>query len=411
MLNYFDTSALLATNNIETLFGLHDTCYVAHNVIGELENIKNSASKSDEIKMRARRVARFLISHPLDYMCSNFPEKEIEKMRKKFCFPDNTDGRILAEAVCLARKNIVKLFTGDVNMFLFARECGELEVEFVGDNGEEEEQPWAGWSKYYPDEQQLSMLYSSPTINTLNAATNEYCLIHQGKELVDILRWTGSKYTPLKYSNFRNSFLGKSIKPLNLQQKLAFDLLQNQNITVKVLTGVPGGGKDYVQFLHALDLVSKGLFDKIIYIRNLIPFKDAPEIGFLAGSLEEKISWGLGPIRSILGEEGLNMLEEQGIIENTNLAFIRGASFSRSIIYISEGANLTASGYKLIVSRCGEESQVWINGDYKQTDLDKFKRDNGLVRLTNSLKGNELFGTVKFTETERSATAELAAII
>ena len=77
--------------------------------------------------------------------------------------------------------------------------------------------------------------------------------------------------------------------------------------------------------------------DKIIFIRNLVPFKDAPEIGFLSGDLQEKIAWGLGPLASILGEEGLASFQEQGIIEAMNLGFIRGCSWNKTIIYVSEG--------------------------------------------------------------------------
>ena len=140
-------------------------------------------------------------------------------------------------------------------------------------------------------------------------------------------------------------------------------------------------------------------------------FRSAPEVGFLKGTLEEKTEWGLGPIKSIMGEDGLNSLIEQDIIENVNLLTIRGMSWDDVCLYISEGQNITGSGYKLLVSRCGKGSQIWINGDYKQTDLDKFNRDNGLVRVTNSLRGNALFGTVKLTESERSKTADLASII
>jgi len=118
---------------------------------------------------------------------------------------------------------------------------------------------------------------------------------------------------------------------------MAFDLLQNPNIPVKLLTGVPGSGKDYLMFLHAWDLIQKGKKDKIIYIRNLVPFKDAPEIGFLEGSLQKKIEWGLGPIVSILGEEGLQMAEQCGQIEAVNLGFIRGCSWDNAILYVSEG--------------------------------------------------------------------------
>lgn len=408
VIDFYDTSALLAIENIETFFSIGHN-YISHFCLSELEAIKTSANKSEEIKARARKVARFMLANPEVFFCDSYDEKKIEKARKKHYFPDNMDGRILAEATLLAKKNLVVFWTADVNMSIFAREAGLETHTFFAE--EKQEEPWAGWSKYYPSEQEFAMLYTDPKMNILGAKVNEYCVLYQDTEVRDVLRWDGEEYRKLKYNNFRNTYLGKNIKPLNLQQKMAFDLLQNQDITVKVITGVPGGGKDYIQILHALDMVNRGLFDRIIYVRNLIPFKDAPEVGFLAGDLEAKISWGLGPIRSILGEEGLEMMEEQGIIQNTNLAFIRGMSFTRSIVYISEGQNISASGYKLLVSRCGEGSQLWINADYKQTDLDKFKRDNGIVRLTNSLKGNPLFGTVKLTETERSQTAELAGII
>ena len=408
VIDFYDTSALLAIENIETFFSIGHN-YISHFCLSELEAIKTSANKNEDIKARARKVARFMLANPTAFFCDSYDEKKIEKARKKHYFPDNMDGRILAEATLLAKKNRIVFWTADVNMSIFAREAG-LEVNTFFTE-EKQEEPWAGWSKYYPSEQEFAMLYTDPKMNILGAKVNEYCVLYQDTEVRDVLRWDGEEYKKLKYNNFRNTYLGKNIKPLNLQQKMAFDLLQNQDITVKVITGVPGGGKDYIQILHALDMVNRGLFDRIIYVRNLIPFKDAPEIGFLAGDLEAKISWGLGPIRSILGEEGLEMMEEQGIIQNTNLAFIRGMSFARSIVYISEGQNISASGYKLLVSRCGEGSQLWVNADYKQTDLDKFKRDNGIVRLTNSLKGNPLFGTVKLTETERSQTAELAGII
>ena len=192
---------------------------------------------------------------------------------------------------------------------------------------------------------------------------------------------------------------------------MAFDLLQNPDIPVKLLTGVPGSGKDFLMFLHAWDLVKRGKKDKIIFIRNLVPFKDAPEIGFLEGSLQKKIEWGLGPITSVLGEEGLKMAEDEGVIEAVNLGFIRGMSWDNVILYVSEGQNITGGGYKLLVSRCGKGSELWINGDTLQTDGKKFESNNGIERLLGSLSGNKLFGTVKMLKTERSDIAELASLI
>lgn len=94
-----------------------------------------------------------------------------------------------------------------------------------------------------------------------------------------------------------------------------------------------------------------------------------------------------------------------------NLGFIRGCSWDNTIIYVSEGQNITGGGYKLLVSRCGQNSQLWVNGDILQTDGKEFEKNNGLFRLSNSLKNNPLAGTVKLLKTERSKTAELASVI
>lgn len=112
---------------------------------------------------------------------------------------------------------------------------------------------WCGWAKYYPTEQEMNMLYTDPKMNILKAMTNEFCKIYDGSELKDVLFWTGEEYRHLRYKDIHNDFLGKTISPLNLEQKMAFDLLQNPNIPVKLLSGVPGGGKDFLMFLHAWD--------------------------------------------------------------------------------------------------------------------------------------------------------------
>lgn len=86
-------------------------------------------------------------------------------------------------------------------------------------------------------------------------------------------------------------------------------------------------------------------------------------------------------------------------------------SWDNIILYVSEGQNITGGGYKLLVSRCGKNSELWINGDIIQTDDKKFEVNNGIERLLKNLSGNKLFGTVKLLKTERSDIAELASQI
>ena len=405
MINFLDTSAILNGG-----LNLFENIYISPLAITELENIKESSYKDENIKYLARQAVRdIILSNDINY--SMISQNKIDKMIKKYNFLSNiNDHRLLCEALILAEEQPVKFITGDGTLYLFAEQFPQLKTVYLAEE-ENDIEEYKGWNKYTPNEEQLTLLYSNPEMNTLQANINEYCEIYEGTELKDILRWTGEKYVPLKWNDFKNNFLNKKVKPYNLEQKMAFDLLQNMDISVKILIGVPGSGKDFLMLLHALDLIQKGLMEKIIFIRNLVPFKDAPEIGFLAGDLQEKIAWGLGPISSILGEEGLLQYQEQGIIEAANLGFIRGCSWDNTIIYVSEGQNITGGGYKLLVSRCGQNSQLWVNGDILQTDNKKFEKQNGLFRLSNSLKNNPLAGTVKLLKTERSKTAELAAII
>ena len=407
--HWADTSALLHQNG---LINPQVDMAISTITVKELEHIKSN-EKDDKIKYKAREAVRSILTTgkfeviPMD-------NRKIDKMLKKYPYlSDIPDHRILcaAELYAIEQGHTMIFLTSDALQYLFALQMPHLDAVYpMGtEQAEKREDDWAGWGKYYPNEQDMALLYADPKINTLKCKVNEFAEIYEGTTLKDVLTWTGNEYRPLKYKEIKNDFLGQTIKPLNIEQKMAFDLLQNPNIPVKLLTGVPGSGKDFLMFLHAWDLVQKGKKDKIIFIRNLVPFKDAPEIGFLEGSLQKKIEWGLGPITSILGEEGLQIAEQSGQIEAVNLGFIRGMSWDNVILYVSEGQNITGGGYKLLVSRCGKNSELWINGDTLQTDGKKFESNNGIERILGAWSGDKLFGTVKLLKTERSEVAELAS--
>ena len=409
--HWADTSALLH----QPLLDSQVKIAISSITLQELEHIKNNDKENQQTKFRAREAVRqILTSHMFDVIMID--NRKIDKMLKKYPFLNNiNDHRIICAAEIYAIENDedVIFLTSDALQYLSALHMPHLSAVYpMGtEMAEKHEDEWAGWGKYYPSETDMALLYADPKMNILKCKTNEYAEIYEGTELKDILFWDGIEYRPLKYKEIKSNYLNQTIKPLNIEQKMAFDLLQNPDIPDKLFTGVPGSGKDYLMFLHAWDLVQKGKKDKIIFIRNLVPFKDAPEIGFLEGSLQRKIEWGLGPIASILGEEGLRMAQDSGQIEAVNLGFIRGMSWDNVILYVSEGQNITGGGYKLLVSRCGKGSELWINGDTLQTDGKKFESNNGIERLLNSLGGNKLFGTVKMLKTERSPIAELASVI
>ena len=303
-----------------------------------------------------------------------------------------------------------KFVTSDLSCANIASGILDLPIEFTFPDTTVAKSDYKGWIEptlANGGEEALAMAYSKDVEqkNLFDTPTNGYILIPNADADGNTagLRWDGSRYVPIKYKNLNTTYAGK-IKPLNDQQKIAFDLLQNDDITIKLLLGVYGSGKD--------DLIEKGKYDKIVWVRNNIEVKDTKELGFLPGSMFEKIY----PFAAILadclgGEVALERAITDGWVEIQPLGFIRGRSFQRSIIYCSEAENLTKQHVQLLIGRVGEGSTLWINGDLRQIDDVAFERNNGIQKLIDKLTGNERFGTVYLPITERSETARLADLL
>lgn len=168
-------------------------------------------------------------------------------------------------------------------------------------------------------------------------------------------------------------------------------------------------GKSYLMISNALDLIEKHQFDKIVFVRNNIEVKNTQPIGFLPGeSIDKLLPWAAVLADHCGGEIALKMLIEQGKIEIVHMGFIRGRDFKNSIIYCTECENMTKEHIQLLIGRVGENSQLWLDGDYKQIDGQIFTNNNGLKQLINKLQGDSHFGYVKLEKTERSETAALA---
>lgn len=404
VIDYYDTSALLALDNIEATFNIGHN-YISHFCLAELETIKTSANKSEETKARARKVARFMLANPTTFFYDSYDERKIEKARKKHYFPDNMDGRILAEVTILARKNLVRFWTADINMSIFAREAG-LEVHTIAAE-EKQEEPFSGWNKYYPSEQEFSMLYTDPKMNILGAKINEYCILYQDTEVRDILRWDGEEYQHLNYKPI-TSAVGQKWKPLNTEQKLLFDMLQNDDIPIKLALGNFGSGKTSLMLTHALDMVQKGKMDRIVFVRNNTELRDTTPLGALPGDEWDKISWMLSPVIDHVGQYAFEDMVNQGIIEATHLGFCRGRDFKRTILFCDECENLTVHQVQLLIGRIGKESMLFMAGDLRQTDRPIFDTNSGIRKMIERLKGEKLFSVVKLIKSERSEVCRLA---
>lgn len=240
---------------------------------------------------------------------------------------------------------------------------------------------------------------------------NEYGLIKNGEEILDTICYQGDTLRHVRWPLIKDR-RGEYIKPRNLYQAMAIDLLQDEKTKVKLLRGVYGSGKDLLMTAAALALVTKGKFKKVVFIRPNVTVANVPDIGYLPGDTDEKLAWTLGPIMDkVGGEPQLKTLLNNGMIENIPLLYIRGRSFENSIIYVTEGQNMTSDVVKLLISRVGEGSELWINGDSRQVDKQIFDKDNGLSLMIERLKGNPLFGYVWLPLTERGEVANLANLM
>ena len=200
------------------------------------------------------------------------------------------------------------------------------------------------------------------------------------------------------------------ITPRNDYQVCAFDLVQDTNKTVKLLTGNFGSGKTMLVVAAALQMLNNGQVDKIVWLRNNVVAAGTEQIGYLPGTELEKIRPWLSPfIDHLKDEKTVQRLIEHNQLEVSALGYIRGRNIERAAIICSEAQNLTEELVKLIIGRAGEGTYIFFDGDFKhQVDKDIFKKSPGIKRMIEVLAGNKLFGYVDLPISERSATARLA---
>lgn len=161
----------------------------------------------------------------------------------------------------------------------------------------------------------------------------------------------------------------------------------------------------------ALQCLESGNKEKIIFVRNGLSPKGVPDIGYLPGSaLDKTVVWAMPIADHVGGEDGLLHLIQSRKLEVLPLNYIRGRDLKNAIIFSDESENLTPKLIQLLLGRVGENSELWIAGDYRQSDLGK-SFSEGLTFMIEKLKGNRLFGYVDLPITERSKIAELSNLL
>lgn len=405
---FYDTNALL---------NLQDKAFKEHFVISqktleELENIKVSSYKDQDIKYRARKCSKLLDQNYGNYDVV-ITTTNIISLISTFELEVSPDTTILSAAYLYNETTPIIFVTDDINAKCLSKLVFKLPTKGINElNLTTSEVVYTGYKDITLSDEEMSDFYCNLNRNSYECLQNEYLIIRNSKdEIVDYRKWNGTDYAALSYKQINSKFLGK-VKPRNPQQILAFDMLQDKNQTIKVISGNMGAGKDIIMLSNALKLIEEGKFERLIYVRNAVGVKDANEIGYLPGSKDEKLK----PYAMVLadhlgGETGLDMYMMTGTISIEHLGHIRGRDIKNSIIYCTEAENLTKEHVQLLIGRVGEGSSLWMNGDFKQTDKDIFRSNNGLMASIQRLAGHQRFGYVQFSKTERSETAAMADLL
>ena len=291
--NFYDTSALL--EKADDLFKTEENIVISTTVLSELEHIKTSRNKSDDLKSAARHVLRLLDQHNGDYDVVIYSPKMLKPIKKMGLIEDakdeTADLRILAAAIYydkynhpdetvfytndIALKNIANLFFGDDSIKSVNKNCKDKYKGYITVTMTEDEM-----ADFYQNRQDK---------NDYSLYINQYLIIKNSQhEIVDTLCWTGESYRTLNYRNFNSKILG-NVKPKkeDIYQKCAFDSLSNNIITM--LKGPAGTGKSYLAMSYLLSQLEKGKIDKIIVFCNTIATKNSARLGFYPGTRDEKL--------------------------------------------------------------------------------------------------------------------------
>ena len=227
--------------------------------------------------------------------------------------------------------------------------------------------------------------------------------------------------------------LGK-VGARNREQTFALDLLLDPAVQLLTLVGKAGTGKTLLALAAGLHQVAdEHLYERLLVTRPVISL--GKEIGFLPGSLEEKMGPWMQPIidnldfllggsaddeapRGGTSRGGANRpqrsnwtdLKGMGLLEVEAISYIRGRSIPRQFMVVDEAQNLTPHEVKTIVTRVGEGTKIVFTGDPYQIDNPYVDAEsNGLTWLVERFKGQTLAGHVTLIRGERSELAELAA--
>jgi PhoH-like ATPase len=338
------------------------------------------------------------------------------------------DHMIIATAMAVrdesTRKTVV--VSRDINMRVICDSIGLLSEDYTTEKVVTcSDELYSGLAVHLVDDQVVDRFYDGDDIYIEEEEAkqvwhpNQYILmVSNANEKKTCLARFYSHFQPLR-KVVNSTIPDWKISSRNKEQAFAIDLLMDPDVKVVSLVGRAGSGKTLCAIAAGLQQtigLRENHYDRMIVSRPVQPL--GKDIGFLPGTMEEKMMPWLMPIQDNLqflvggDKKTMQMYMEKGKIEIEALTYIRGRSIANAFIIIDEAQNLTAHEIKTIMTRVGEGTKIVLTGDIEQIDnVYVNETSNGLAHAVEKFKFYPLAGHVTFTKGERSEVATLASKI
>jgi len=321
---------------------------------------------------------------------------------------DSNDSRILACALNLAAEGkSVTLVSKDMPLRVKASAVGLMADEYraqdVVSSG------WTGMAELEVGTEQVDTLFHTGLIDA-DAARELPC--NTGVKLITPTGSALGRVTPGKQIRLvRGEKEAFGLRGRSAEQRIALDLLMDDEVGIVSLGGRAGTGKSALALCAGLDLVmERRAHRKVVVFRPLYAV-GGQELGYLPGSENDKMQpWAQAVFDTLSAIASPAVVEEviaRGMLEVLPLTHIRGRSLHDSFVIVDEAQSLERNVLLTVLSRLGTNSRVVLTHDVAQRDNLLVGRHDGIAAVIEALKGHPLFAHVTLTRSERSPIAAL----
>ncbi len=411
-----DTSVLLSDPKAMYRFAEHEIV-IPLIVVTELE----AKRTHPELGFFAREALRQLDEMRIEHGRLDLPMKvndeggelsvdmsQIDASLLPSAFSLDNDGIILATAKLLSTQGAdVYVVSKDLPMRVKASALGlsaeEYRAEFVASSG------WTGTADVELTETEVNDLYSNGFIDhdsarQLPCHTGLVLTSNKGSAL-------GRITTDKRIKLVRGDIDAFGIHGRSAEQRLALDLLLDEEVGIVSLGGRAGTGKSALAICAGLEHVLERRNHRKVMVFRPLYAVGGQDLGYLPGTEGEKMSpWAqavFDTLGAIASPEVIQEIVARDLIEVLPLTHIRGRSLHDSFVIVDEAQSLERNVLLTVLSRIGKGSKVVLTHDVAQRDNLRVGRHDGVVAVVEKLKGHPLFAHITLTRSERSPIAAL----